>query len=136
MGSPANFIAGGNILPATFVKIDSSVGQPTVIQASAATDKLIGIAQESTDQPPIPQLTGTQYAANAGENVRVYQNGDTCLLLVGTGPGVTAGDELTSDATGAAIATTTVGNRVGAIALQSGAQGTYVRARVTDPYKI
>jgi hypothetical protein len=134
MGSPANFIAGGSILPATFVKIDATKSQPTVIAASAASDVLVGVAQEATDQPPIPQLTGTQYAADTGENCRVYQNGDTCLLQLGTG-GATAGNELTSDASGKGVAAS-AGNRVGAIALQTGVAGTFIRVRVTDPYKI
>lgn len=136
MGSPANFIAGGNILPASFVKIDATKAMPTVIAASAATDKIIGIAQEAADQAPIPQVTGTQYAAISGENCRVYQNGDTCLLTLGSG-GATAGDELTADANGYGIATTTAGNRIGAIALQTGAAGALIRVRVSsDPYKI
>lgn len=132
--SSANFLANGNILPSTFVKGDTSVAMPNVIQAAANTDLLIGISQESADAPPIPQLTGTQYAAIAGENCRVYQVGDTCMLLLGSG-GATAFDMLTSDATGGGITTPSgAGKRVGAIALMTGTAGSFIRVRVTDPF--
>lgn len=128
-----SFIANGNILPSSFVKIDTTAAMPSVVQASAATDILIGVAKESTDQPPIPQLSGTQYAAVAGENCRVYQVGDSCLMTAGSG-GWTAGDRLTSDASGNAI-TASGTNTVGAIALMTTPAGALGRVRVTDPYK-
>ena len=128
-----NFIANGNILPSSFVKIDTTQAMPSVIAASANTDILIGIAQESTDQPPIPQLSGTQYAAIAGENCRVYQVGDVGLLTVGSG-GLTAGDRVTADASGYGV--TASGTAVvGAIALMAAPAGALCRVRVTDPYK-
>lgn len=130
-----NFIAGGNILPSTFVKIDATVAMPTVIQASANTDVLIGVSKESTDAPPIPQLSGTQYAAVSGENCRVYQPGESCLLSIGSG-GCTAGDMLTTDGSGGGITTAPgAGVRVGAIALMTAVSGDKARVRVTDPFK-
>lgn len=132
MSSP-NFIAGGNILPASFVKIDTTKSMPTVVAASAATDILIGVAQEAADAAPIPQLSGTQYAAIDGENCRVYQVGDVCLLTIGSG-GVTAGDRLTADASGYGV-TASGTNVVGAIALMTAPAGAMCRVRVTDPYK-
>lgn len=129
-----NFIANGNILPSTFVKIDSTQAMPSVIQAAANTDVLIGVSKESTDQAPIPALTGTQYAAIAGENCKVYQVGQACLLTIGAG-GCTAGDFLTSDASGNGITTAPgAGKRVGAIAMMTAAQGALCRVRVTDPF--
>lgn len=129
-----NFIANGNIPPSAFVKIDATQAQPSVIVAAANTDILIGISKESTDQPPIPQLTGTQYAAIAGENCRVYQVSQTCLITVGAG-GLTNGDFVTSDASGNGITTAPgAGKRVGAIALMTALQGSLCRVRVTDPF--
>lgn len=133
MASPANMIASGSILPSSFVKVDTTANN-SVVACSAATDKPFGIAQESTDAAPVPSLSGTQYAAVSGENIRIYQNGDTCLLTIGSG-GCTAGDELTPDANGAGV-TAGTGNRVGAIATQTVAAGGLCRVRVTDPYKL
>ena len=111
-----NFIANGNILPYAFVKIDATQSMPSVIQAAANTDILIGIAKESTDACPTPTLSGTQYAAVAGENVKVYQVGQTCMIYTGSG-GLTAGDFVTSDGSGYGITTAPgAGKRVGAIA--------------------
>lgn len=134
MPSPANFIANGNITPSTFVKIDTTQTCTSVIQAAAATDYPIGVSKESTDQPPIPTLTGTQYAAIAGENCKVYQVGDTCLLNIGSG-GCTAGDKLTSDGSGNGI-TASSGNIYGAIALETVSANFAARVRVTDPIKM
>lgn len=128
-----NFIANGNILPSSFVKIDTTQAMPSVVQATANTDILIGISKEAAKDPPIPQVTGTQYAAAAGENCRVYQVGDDCLLTVGAG-GLTAGDRVTADASGYGV--TASGTAVvGAIALMTAPAGALCRVRVTDPYK-
>lgn len=129
-----NFVANGNISPSTFVKIDATQAMPNVIQAAANTDILIGIAKESTDQPQTPQYSATQYAAVQGENCRVYQVGQVCMLNIGSG-GCTAGDMLTSDASGNGITTAPgAGKRVGAIALMTASALTLARVRVTDPY--
>lgn len=128
-----NFIANGNISVSTFVKIDATQAMPSVIQAGANTDILIGIAKESTDSTPIPQQ-GTQYAAQAGENCHVYQVSEACLLLLGAG-GCTNGDFMTSDANGLGITTAPgAGKRVGAIAMMTGLAGSLARVRVTDPF--
>lgn len=129
-----NFIANGNITPSSFVKIDATQAMPSVIQAAANTDILIGVSKESTDQTPIPQLTGTQYAAIATENCKVYQCSQSCMLTIGSG-GCTAGDFLTSDGSGNGITTAPgAGKRVGAIALMTALAGSLCRVRVTDPF--
>jgi hypothetical protein len=125
------FIAAGNISPSRFVKM--STGNNSAVQASAATDSLIGIAQESAKQPPIPQVTGTQYAAEEGDNVRVYTAGESNVLLeLGTG-GCTAGARLTADSDGKGVVATAA-NIVGAIAMTAGAAGEFVRVFVQPPY--
>jgi hypothetical protein len=126
------FMAGGNISPSRFVTISTSANN-TVVQSAAATETIIGVSQESAKQPPIPQVTGTQYAAESGDNLRVYTAGEANVLLeLGTG-GCTAGAKLTSDADGKAVAATGA-NMVGAIALTAGAAGELVRAYVTFPF--
>ena len=128
-----NVMANGNILPSSFVKLDPTSAMPAVLQATANTDILFGIAKESAKDPPIPQLSGTQYAAAAGDNLRVYQVGDDCMLTVGSG-GLTAGDRVTADASGYGV--TASGTAVvGAIALMTAPAGALCRVRVTDPYK-
>ena len=101
-----NVMANGNILPSSFVKLDPTSAMPAVLQATANTDILFGIAKESAKDPPIPQLSGTQYAAAAGDNLRVYQVGDDCMLTVGSG-GLTAGDRVTADASGYGVTSAT-----------------------------
>ena len=129
-----NFIANGNILPSSIVKIDATQAMPSVIQASVNTDVTIGISKESTDQPQTPQYSGTQYAAVAGENCRVYTAGCVCLVFTGAG-GLTAGDFVTSDASGYGITTAPgASKRVVAIALMTAPASTLCRVFVTPPF--
>lgn len=131
-GTINSYMANGNILPYSFVKFDSSAPYK-VIQASANTDQLLGIAIEAAKDTPLPALTGTQYAAIAGTQLRVYQVGTNCLILVGTG-GVTAGDLLTSSSTGAALTSAPgSGNIVCAIARDTRAAGELCPVEVIVP---
>lgn len=124
MGSPANFIAGGNILPASFVKIDPAKAMPTVVAASGATDKIIGIAQEAADQAPIPQVTGTQYAATSDSKSQASadseQSDSKAIVRADDGPGSVSGSSaptLSACATGsteAALATGSCATEAGA----------------------
>lgn len=114
--SQANFVngAGGTINPSTFVVFDTT-NNKSVNQASAATALIIGVAQEYAKYGPTPGAT--TYAADAlADPVKVYQIGDTCLLSASTA-GWTAGDKLTSNASGQGITTTSSGNYFGAVAL-------------------
>jgi hypothetical protein len=129
-----NFIANGNITPSSIVKIDATQAMPSVILATANTDVTIGISKESTDQPQTPQFSGTQYAAVAGENCRVYTAGQVCMVLTGSG-GLTAGDFVTSDGSGLGITTApAAGKRVVAIALMTAPAATLCRVFVTPPF--
>lgn len=129
-----SFIANGNILPSSIVKIDATQSMPNVIQSTATSDVAIGIAKESTDQAPTPQLSGTQYAAIAGENCHVYIAGEVCMLLIGA-VGVTAGDLISNDGTGlGATAATGSGKRVIAQALFTAPASTLCRVLVTPPF--
>jgi hypothetical protein len=105
-----SYTANGNISVSTIVKFDST-SPFRVIQATAASDYLIGVCSESVDKAPIPQDTSTQYAAIAGEDLKVYLNGDHASLTAATG-GNTAGDLLTSDGSGNGLTTTTATNSI------------------------
>jgi hypothetical protein len=126
-------MCNGNVLPYSFVKIDTT-SPFRVIQAAANSDILYGISSEAVKNPPIPQDTSTQYAGVAGDEIRVYCVGAECLIKLGTG-GCTAGDRLTSDGSGSGI-TATSGQIAGAIALDTGIAGDLRRVRVIDPMKI
>lgn len=132
-GKVTSGIANGNILPYSFVKLDSTTPF-NFIQAGAVTDVLFGVSQESTDAAPIPQLTGTQYAAVQGEMLKIYAEGSRCLLKIGAG-GCTAGDRLTSDASGNGV-TGASGNIVGAIARDTRANGELCWVDVIAPQKM
>lgn len=74
------------------------------VQAAAATDKLLG-------------TSGDEFVHTTGEVVPLALGPLPYVRLGGT---VAAGDQLTSDANGKAIATTTIGNRTIGAALTAG----------------
>lgn len=120
MNTP-NLMASGNIPVSSFVKIS---GQKKVAVAGA-NEAVIGISFQAGRYPPIPQQSGTNYAAISGDPVPVYGVGDQCHLLIGSG-GVTAGDRIKSGASGEGIKVATTGTtqqEVGAIALETAVEG-------------
>lgn len=125
-----SLMANGNILPYSFVKLDTTTPFK-VVQAAANTDIPIGVSSEQVDVPPIPQSTGTQYAAVAGEMLKVYRTGARCKLKIGAG-GCTAGDRLTSDASGNGV-TASGTNYYGAVALDTRVSGELCDVMVTEP---
>jgi len=111
----ANYVNGsaGNVATSVFV-VQDTTNPKAVNQASGATAVIVGVSQEYAKYAPIPNAT--TYAADAaGDPVKVYQIGDVCLLQA-TSAGWTAGDRLTSNASGVGV-TATSGNLYGAIAL-------------------
>lgn len=120
------FMANGNIYPCRFVKLDTTADHK-VLQ-SGAGDLSIGISQEGTNQAPIPEAS-TQYAAAAGQALKVYGVGERCKLEIGSG-GCTAGDLLKPDADGKGVAVT-AGNTYGAVALTTSAAGELAEVVVT-----
>lgn len=91
-----DFTANGNINPCRFVKIDTS-GDGLLLEANAVADICIGISQEGTRTVPYSGLADTK-AAIAGEQLKTFHVGETCLLEVsaavvrGARLGATAGD--------------------------------------------
>lgn len=117
--------ANGNIPPARFVKLDSS-GDNLVLVATAG-DKCYGICQPDVRRTPYSSLDDG-YAAIAGEDVKVFGIGETCLLeLVAS---VSPGDRLKSDATGKGTPVTANNDEYGAIALVAGVSGQLVMVQV------
>jgi len=122
-----SFKAGGDIAPSRFVKGGSAAH--TVIQATANA-VTIGISFEGTQEPPIPGYS-TALAASDGEQLKVYGEGEECLIEAGGT--IAAFGEVKSDANGkavAAAATGTVVQQVAAIALEGGASGEFIRVQI------
>lgn len=107
-----NFKAGGPIAKFALVKFDSA--EDTVIAATAATDKIIGVAQE---------------AASSGGRVDVRLMGLSNVVLGGT---VARGAAVTATTAGAAVdlaAAATIKNAVGR-AMGSGVSGDIITVLV------
>ncbi len=118
--TPPNLMANGNIYPCRFVKLDTSADFK-VIQATANSD-ILGVSQEGSNYPPLSDLSVSAYAAQAGQNIRLFGDGDVCLVTAGGV--ITRGDKLKSDANGKAVSIATTGTtlqKYGGIALQSAA---------------
>lgn len=86
--------ASGNIYPSRFVK---KSGAFTVAQAGAG-EAAIGISQEGSKDAPLPG--NSTLAAVSGDPLRVYADGDVCLLEAGAT--VAAGAYIKSDTNGKA----------------------------------
>lgn len=128
-----NVIANGNIRPSRFVKMDTTNNAATsglcVLEADA-NEAVIGVAQEGGRETPLPGVT-TVYAGIAGDPLKIYGDGDDCLVcLAGT---VNAGDRVESDADGCAVAALSNANsvrNVGGIMMEPGVSGEYRRMQV------
>lgn len=116
--------AGGTIHTSRFVKIS---GNDQVTEASANSDKLFGISQEFSNTAPIPGAD-TTVAAASGDPVQVYQTGDICYLLAGSG-GLSKGDLVTAKSDGSGIAAS-AGQYYGAQALADAVGSTLARVVV------
>lgn len=98
-----NFTAGGAIGAHRIVKFSSA--DTEVLQATAATESLIGVT--------------TEVGSSSGERCDVILSG---VAEVEYGGGVTRGARLTTDASGKAVAAS-AGNRIIGIAMVSGSSG-------------
>ena len=95
--SAPSFIAGGNIGPSLFVKIEA--GESNTVILCGAGDAAIGISQEGTREAPIPGVT--PLAAAEGESLLVYQLGEPCEIVAAAA--IAAGDYLKPNASGQAV---------------------------------
>jgi hypothetical protein len=106
-GLTKSYLTEGAISAARFVKVGAN--DYGVLQAAAATDKIIGIS--------------TEVDSVSGERIDVVHSDIADLKLGGT---VARGDLLTSDASGQGVTAAPgagTNNRIGAMALISGVSG-------------
>ena len=101
-----SFKANGALVKSTLVKLDTTEGQ--VVQATAATDEVIGV---------------TTVDAASGQSVAVQEDQIARVKLWGT---VAIGDKLTATTGGVAITTVTAGNKSFGIALKAGLTGEFI----------
>jgi hypothetical protein len=120
-------VAGGNITPSSFVKLDTSnAGQ---VLLCGAGENPYGISQPGTRNAPFPSLDDG-FAAVITENLMVYgAPAKDVLLRLGAG-GALIGSHLKSDASGFGIACTGTTDVYGAIAQEAGASGDLIRVQV------
>lgn len=126
------YLADGNIRTCRFVKNSGDF----LLTEADANDKLFGISQEGTNKAPIPDVT-TDYAAEAGQELRVFQDGEVCLLQLGDT--VTVDQDLKSDSDGKGVPALTTGTtvqQIGAVALQGGAADEKILVRVRIDSKL
>lgn len=121
------FVASGSINPSRFVAGVSS--EPFYVEQSTASKRHIGISEKGTYYAP-GTAADTGLAGVDGKPVRVHQEGEEALLKLGGT--VAAFDLLTADASGQGVAITasTALQYVGAIAMQDGASGQFIRVKV------
>lgn len=128
----SQFKAAGNIYPCRFVKLDTTQNN-AVLQSTAATSPPFGVSQEGTDKVAVTGLITSTYAAVDGENLRIFQPGEVCLIEASAA--ITAGDLLKADSNGKA-ATATAATYYGARALEAAsAAGEKILVRVETGYK-
>lgn len=135
-------IAAGTINPFRFI-----IGQPNVelgaLQCTGTGSPIIGIAAEWTNAMMgannqtslVPQGFP---AALTGQAVRVYEDGEDTIIMVGSGQTVSPDNLLVSDASGNAVPINLAGSGVqwiGARAIEGGTAGDPIRCSVyTRPY--
>ena len=118
--TPPNFLAGGTIRPSRFVKISDDY----TVQEAGANDRIIGICGVDSNQAPLDDLVTTNNHATTGQQVKLFGEGDVCLLRLGGT--VSQNDRLKSDGTGSGVIIATTGTTIqhwGAVALQDGVSG-------------
>jgi hypothetical protein len=121
------FVSSGSIYPSRLVAGVSS--EPFYVEQSTASKRHIGVSQKGTYYAP-GTAADDGYAGVDGKPVKVHQEGEEAILKLGGT--VAAYDLLTADASGQGVAITasTALQYVGAIALQDGSSGEFIRVRV------
>ena len=126
-------MANGNISPRRFITGVSGAGNgDNVVQATAATQVMLGVSNDATRYPPgSPADDG--FVAIAGEPLPYYGPGMMCRLDIGGTVDGSTGWLLTSDGSGKGLATAPangVSNFYGAYALETGVSGDNIRVVV------
>lgn len=111
------YFATSNVPVSVFLTPDTAKPFHAKVVGTAKTQEIIGVSDDATYDPP--GVNGsTAYAATDGKPLKVFSDGDICLVTVGSGAGVTAGDLLRSDGSGNAV--TVVGTVSGTALLYVG----------------
>jgi hypothetical protein len=137
-------IAGGTINPFTFIQANPGV-ELGALQCSGPGVEIIGVGAEWTNA-----MMGTQVqtslvpqgfpAATTGQGIRVYEDGEDTIMMVGSGYTVMPDNLLVSDASGNAVpinlgASRTTAQWIGARAIEAGVAGDVIRVSVyTRPF--
>jgi len=100
-----SFIAGADLSAKQYFLVKLGTGVNDIVLASAATDRIVGVLQEKP---------------KTGQPAQVAMLGTSKVVAGGT---IAKGDCITSNASGQAIATTTAGNTVIGIALETAVTG-------------
>ena len=143
--NPFRFVISGAVAAASVTNPAANQGILLALQATGGTAPIIGIGAEWTNA-----IMGTQWqvnfvpqgfpAAAVNDKIRVYEDGENTILMVGSGYIVEPDDLLVSDASGNGIplrhATASSGFYwVGARALEYGFPGDPIAVQVyTRPY--
>lgn len=128
MPASYGFVSSGSIYPSRFVAGVSS--EPFYVEQGTASKRLLGVSQRGTYYAP-GTTADSGYAGVDGKPVTVHQDGEEALLKLGGT--VAAFDLLTADASGQGVAvavTATAHTYIGAIAMQDGASGEFIRVKV------
>ena len=123
-----SLMAQGDVRPSRFVKIDPDNDRGAL--ESDANERVIGISMEGSREAPIPSVT-TALAAQDGEQMHFYGQGEICLLELGGT--VSSNDRLKSDADGKGVVIATTGTTIqhfGAVALRDGVSGDKIEVQV------
>lgn len=122
--------AGGNVAPKRFITPSTTAGK-TAVQASAASQLLIGVSEMWTRYPPgSPSDDG--YVAVSTEPLPYRGPLQIASLTLG-GTVSNPATPLTTDANGKGVAAST-GNYVGALALELGVSGEDIDVYVLPPF--
>lgn len=127
--TPVHLIAGGDIRPFRFVKMDGTDAHEG--KEADANERVIGICGGSTNQPPLSDLVLTALHAIEGQQIRLYGEGDQTILELGDT--VTPFQRLKSDADGKGVPIATSGTTIqhfGAVALEGGSAGDRIEVQV------
>lgn len=121
MHNQPSFLAGEDLAPSIFVKMEAGVDN-TIVKCGAG-DQAIGVTAEHSRTAPIPGAT--VLAAADGESTQIYGLGEPCEITAGAA--ITAGAYLKPNASGQAIPAVAT-DKYSAQARTSAASGEKVKA--------
>ena len=132
VGDNMQLEANGTIAPFRFIKLDTT-GDNLCLQATdgagAHGDEAVGVTRPAQKRPPGLAGSDVTIAYEAGDPVGFFPLGTVCDLEIGAA--VTRGDDLKPDANGRGITASVTGDKVAAVALQSGGgSGVRIKARL------